>query len=609
MLPATKQKILQLQKTARSAKSKTAIRAMLELSELYNKERHKNAFAYARQALAAAIKSDEKNFIARAHLILAVYFCRVRTDYITSLNHCEKALHFKSALETRRELSEVFKVMGINYYYLTELQKAQENYRNALDILLSIADKTNEELKDIADLYYNLAILNRTKQNIHLRKEYLEQALKYYQQLNNSTGIARCYDGIAVYYYYFENYKRALENLLTALKLFEEAKDVEGIYLTCNNIGTLKIKMGKFQQGLTYLHKSLQLRKKGRNPVSVAISHINIGNALSEKKKFTEALIHLKQAETILRKTKSKVELATLLSNMSFCYKHLKQYEQALTCEIEFGQLREELHRYEMEKAYNDTIVRYDVELTEKNALIDRLKNFELASYIHRLEMSNAELKQFAHAASHDLKEPLRTISSFVKLLEKHPGNKIDSTGKEYLNYIAGATHRLDGLVKDILNLSKINLSETPLTEVDLNVIFKEVVMSIATLVGERKVAFKCGPLPSVIADPGQMFQLFQNLIVNGIKYNESKQPLIKISARKTGTEVILSFADNGIGISEEYRSKVFELFQRLHPREKYSGTGIGLTLCKKIVDRHRGKIWVEKNKPKGSVFKVALPQ
>jgi signal transduction histidine kinase len=609
MLPAKNKKIAQLRNTARTGRGKNAIHALLDLSEHYNKERDKLSFTYARQALETAIKTDEKTLIARAHLALAIYFCRQRTDYTTSLNHCEKALHFKSTFETKRELSEVFKTMGVNYYYLADVQKAQESYSNALDILLSLADKTKEELKDIADLYYNLAILNRKKENIHLRKEYLEQAQKYYQQIENRSGIGRCYDGIAVYYFYVENYKKALDNLQTALAIFEEIKDTEGQYLTFNNIGTLKIKLGKFQEGIDYLNRSLQLRKKGRNPVSIAISYINIGSALSEKKKYSEALENLKEAEKILRKAKSKTELASLLSGMSICYRQLKQFEKALACETEFGALREELHRYEMEKAYNDTIQRYDIELTEKNAVIDRLKNFELASYIHRLEMSNTELKQFAHAASHDLKEPLRTISSFVSLLEKHLGNKIDTTAKEYLHYITGATYRMDDLVKDILNLSKINLSEAPLTEVDLNAIFKEVVLSIAALIGEKNVHFTCGKLPSIIADRSQMFQLFQNLIVNGIKYNESAQPHIKISARKTATQVVLSFADNGIGIAEEYRNKVFELFQRLHPREKYSGTGIGLTLCKKIVDRHRGKIWVEKNKPNGSVFKIALPQ
>ncbi|HLP21831.1 MAG TPA: tetratricopeptide repeat protein, partial [Chitinophagales bacterium] len=453
MAPAKNKKLDQLRKTARVTEGSAAIRAMLQLSEHYNRERDKSAFTYARQALQLAIKADDKQLIAKAHLQLAIYFCRLRNDYTTSLTCCEKALQFKPTPENRRDVAEVFKTMGVNYFYLTELQKAQESYQNALNILLAYTDKTHPELKDIADLYYNLAILNRRKENIHLRKENLEKALQYYQQIDNYNGIARCHDGIAVYYFYQKNYRQALAKLNAALAMFEQIQDTEGIYLTCNNIGTLKIKQGKFQEGLDYLHRSLALRKKGRNPVSIAISYINIGNAHSDKKKYKEALENLKQAEIILRKSNSKTELAALLRAMSLCYKNMRQFEKALTYGTEYARLREELHRHEMEKAYNDTIVRHDVELAEKNATIDRLKNFELASYIHRFEMSNNELKQFANAASHDLKEPLRTISSFVHLLEKHSGHKLDATGKEYLKYITGATHRLDGLVKDILSL------------------------------------------------------------------------------------------------------------------------------------------------------------
>ena len=602
-------KLDQLRKTVRTGNTGSVVRALLQLSEHHNRERNKQAFTYARKALQLAIKTDDKAMIAKAHLQLAIYFCRLRNDYTTSLNHCEKALYFKNTFEKHRDLSEIFKTMGVNYYYLTELQKSQESYKNALDLLLSNQDKSNEELKYIADLYYNLAILNRRPENIHLRKENLEKALAFYDEINYSNGVARCYDGMAVYYFYQKDYKQALARMKAALEKFEQINDTEGIYLTCNNIGTLKIQQGKFEEGLSYLHRSLDLRKKGRNPVSIAISYINIGNALSDRKRYKEALTNLKHAEKILRNTKSKIELATLLSAMSKCYECMEQYEKALACQTEYASLREDLHRHEMEKAYNDTIVRYDVELAEKNAVIDRLRNFELASYIHRFEMSNNELKQFANAASHDLKEPLRTISSFVNLLEKHLKKNADPTTVEYLNFITGATHRLDGLVKDMLSLSKIDFSETPLTEVDLNNTFTAVIESISAWLNERNATVKTGKLPVIIADRMQMFQLFQNLIVNAVKYNESKDPHVKISARKNKKQVHLSFADNGIGIPDEYHKKVFELFQRLHPREKYSGTGLGLTLSKKIVTRHRGKIWVEKNKPSGTIFHVTIPQ
>lgn len=589
-------------------KNHSSPEVLLDLSLVQNQKRSKEALKTATKALEIAVKEDRKDLMARAHLQLAIYFCRTRTNPITSLRHCDKAIKLSANFKSKRELAEVFKTMGVDYYYLSDLPKAQDNYKNALDILLSVAARTNDEIRDIADIYYNLAILNKTPNTLHLRKEYLEQSQGFYRQINSRNGVARCYDGMAVYYFYSGDTKKAFEKSQKALKIFEEEKDAEGIYLACNNLGTLKIQEGKFDEGLVYLNRSLELRKRAGNPVPVAISHINIGSAYLQRKKYKEALKQLSLAEKILRKTKSKIELASLLLSMSECYRQLKDFHRALTCMEEYTTLREELHRYEIEKAYSDSSTHYDIELSEKDAQIDRLKNFELASYIHRLEMSNNELRQFAHAASHDLKEPLRTIISFVNLLEKHCDNKIDDTGRDYLYYILNASKRLDILVKDLLELSRINLSEIPFSEVNLNAVFEEVKKSLSVYLEERKVKLTASKLPIIKGDRSQMFQLFQNIIVNGIKYNENAAPEMKIKCVIADSHIKLSFADNGIGIPEEYQHKIFEIFQRLHPREKYSGTGVGLTICKRIVDRHHGKIWFEKNKRGGTVFYVQLP-
>ncbi len=609
MSQLTAKKIVELRKVGRSANNGDATLALLQLSNHYNQLHSKLGLAYATQALERAIRLDEKDLMGEAHLHLAVYFCRTQADYVTSLSHCQKALKFKTSFKKRRRLAEVFKTIGVNYHYLGKIQLAQENYKNALEILLSISEKTRDEVKDVADLYYNLAILNRSLETLHLRKEYLEEAQKFYNQVKFKAGLGRCFDGMTVYHFFAGNKKKAMEQFEKALEIFRRQKDKSGIYLSYNNIGTLKIKSGEFEEGLEFLEKSLQLRKLSRMPLSVAISHINIGNALMDKKRFKDALPHLKAAESILRKTESRIELASLLNALARCYANLKQFEDAFATQKKFIDLQAELHRYELDKAYNDTSARYDVELLEKNATIDRLQNFEIASYIHRLEISNEELRQFAHAASHDLKEPLRTITSFVNLLEKHCERKIDDTGRDYLNYILSGTRRLDVLVKDLLNLSRINLSETPFAEVDLNAVFKDVVSSLATVIAERKVVLNCAKLPIISADKTQMYQLFLNLIGNAIKYNESDKPQIKISVEREAAHINLSFADNGIGIGEQYQEKVFDIFQRLHPREKYSGTGIGLTICKRIVDRHRGKIWIESKQGKGSVFYVSLPE
>lgn len=582
--------------------------ALVQLSEHYNRKRSKIALSYAKRALERAVSLNNQALIAKAHIQLATYFSRTRTDYFASMKHCEKALSLQAHITSKRDLADVFKVTGINYHYIGDINRAQHNYMTALDIMLNVSQRSKDETKDIADLYYNLAILNKGEDANELRRTYIEQAQKYYADINNLNGLARCADGMAVYWFYANDYKQSLTEMERALSIFMQIKDNEGIYLTYNNIGTLKIQEGHFEEGLDYLHKSLKLRKESGNPVSIAISYINIGNAWIDKKKYKEALTYLRKAEVLLRQAENRVQLSALMQSMSKCYDALGQHRKAYKAIVEYAEYRDSLHRFELKKAYADTKLQYDIELMERDALIDRLQNFEIASYIHKLEISNNELKQFAHIASHDLKEPLRTITGFANLLEKGYKDQLDEQAVEYIKYITTGAKRLNELVKDILNLSRINTVEQSLGQVNLNDVVKEVQSHIKTLIGERNAVVKASKLPTLHADKTQMFQLFLNLIVNGIKYNNSDKPTIHIKCTREGSNYRLCFIDNGIGIPDEYRDKVFEIFQRLHDRAEYSGTGIGLTLCKKIVDRHKGKIWIEKNQPHGSIFIVQLP-
>jgi len=601
--------IKQLQVQVRNANPATSVEALLQLSKHYNSSKSKSAFNYASKALQKAAKYKLLPQQLSANLELAKYYYHTATEYVVSMKYCEQAKTLITPQTPNHDLAEIYKVTGVNYHYLGEINKAQQNYLSSLDILLSINGSSYDDIKDIADLYYNLAILNRSHEASDLRKQYIDRAFQYYSKIDFPTGMARCADGLAIYYYYKNDFRAALEKLLVAIEIYKQIGNDQGIYMTCNNIGTLKIEMGHFDEGMKYLHQSLQLRKKTGNTVAVAIAYINIGtNWLEKKKEYKKALTYLKRGEKLLVEANSKVEQAPLLQAMGNCYAGLGNHKKAYGAMLNYIKLREELHKFELQKAYSDTKLRYDVELIEKDAIIDRLQNFEIATYIHRLEMSNNELRQFAHAVSHDLKEPLRTITGFSNLLEKKYKGKLDEQGHEYINYITTGATRLNDLVKDILDLSNINVTESTFVNVDLNKIFADVVKQMQPLIKQKNAAVTTGKLPIVHADKVQMHRLFTNIITNGINYNNSKMPQVKINSVKDGRYYKISFTDNGIGIPEQYRDKVFEIFQRLHHRENYNGTGMGLTVCKKIVDRHLGKIWVQENKPQGSVFYVSLP-
>ncbi len=224
------------------------------------------------------------------------------------------------------------------------------------------------------------------------------------------------------------------------------------------------------------------------------------------------------------------------------------------------------------------------------------------------LERSNQELERFAYIASHDLKEPLRTISGFASLLQARYKDKLDGTADEFIDFIMSGTSRMGQLIDDLLAYSRITAGTEKFESVDLNKILVRSISNLTVVIESTKAKITHDPLPTLIARDIQMEQLFQNLISNGIKFHGESPPHVHISSQKSKRKWVISFQDNGIGISDEDRPKIFEMFYRLHGRSDYSGTGIGLAICRKIVEMHEGEIWVESRPGKGSVFYFSIP-
>ncbi|ARJ64269.1 PAS domain-containing sensor histidine kinase [Magnetospirillum sp. ME-1] len=226
------------------------------------------------------------------------------------------------------------------------------------------------------------------------------------------------------------------------------------------------------------------------------------------------------------------------------------------------------------------------------------------------LARSNADLEQFAFIASHDLREPLRMVSAYMGLLERRFGPVIGDEGAQYVAYAKEGAQRMDRLVLDLLEYSRVGRMEEALELVSLDRVLDGVLADLSPAMGE------CGarierplPLPTLPAIPGEMAQLLQNLIGNSLKYREpSRSPVIRVTARRDGTQWVVEVGDNGIGIAPEYRERIFRIFQRLHTRDRFEGTGIGLAICKRIVERHGGRIWVDSVVGEGAVFSFTLP-
>lgn len=236
------------------------------------------------------------------------------------------------------------------------------------------------------------------------------------------------------------------------------------------------------------------------------------------------------------------------------------------------------------------------------------IKARELERSNEALQQSNEELEQFAYVVSHDLQEPLRMISSYTGLLERRLKSKLDNDAKEFMNFLMEGAIRMQTLIRDLLKYSRINTERKPFVRQNLKTVLDQVLSNLNLQVRETKATIKCNSLPNVMCDSFQMERLFQNLISNAIKYCKGKPEINISSARKNGAWII-SIRDNGIGIDPEFKERIFGIFQRLHKRDEYSGTGIGLAICKKIVEKHGGSIWVDSVPGKGSTFHFTLPE
>lgn len=231
----------------------------------------------------------------------------------------------------------------------------------------------------------------------------------------------------------------------------------------------------------------------------------------------------------------------------------------------------------------------------------------ELAERAKELERSNMELQQFAYVASHDLQEPLRTISSFTQLLAKRYQDKLDDKAREFINFAVDGCKRMQTLINDLLAFSRVGTQGKTLVPVRCDGALDRVLKSLKSAIDESGAAITREPLPVVLGDEIQLCQLFQNLIGNGIKFRNKGVPKIHISAARNGSGWKISFRDNGIGIAPEHSDRIFVIFQRLHTKMQYPGTGIGLAICKKIAERHGGRIWVEPTEGGGSTFFFTL--
>ncbi len=554
-------------------------------------------------------KADEdKALMCEIRLQQCVYDNHITSRYMESNRYAFDCLDLARETGNFSMEANALRMMGVNFNFLGELSKARQAYDEGVRILEAQADLADSDKAILAGLYFNIVTLYRDFELDESRLQYIDKAYKLFSDIGNKQGVARCYISYANNYPGIKGTRAAIDYQQKAQHIFKEIGDNRGLGNCLVNMGFLTCDLDRnFEEGMQMLQEGIALLSKSGSSFYVINGYFNMVCALRLQGRYDEAIEYLKKIDDAANASQSRMNKANLYEEWANVLEMKGDYEQALDYYKRYREEKEKTYQFDKTSAVSDMRMSFELEERKKEAEALKKKNEEIEAYARKLEISNFELKQFAHVASHDLKEPLRMVTLYMQMLEKHAAGKLGKEELEYLYFAREGATRMYNLIESLLALSNIN-PEVKKEVVDLNKVYQETIEFLQPEIDKKQMKINCGVLPKVNANRAHMLQLFENLISNAIKYNSGAAPVLEISSLKSDTNFYFSFCDNGIGIKQKYREKVFEVFQRLHSRNEYSGTGIGLTVCKKIVEHLHGRIWIEDGKDGGSCVKFTIP-
>lgn len=583
--------------------------ALLEEFELEKRERNKNVAHLGIEAYRLAKETGDSRQMLKAATALSHYYTEITSDFHKAVKIINEFLPYLDDFTDCIDKAEFYRRLGLNHDFLGEQVKAKEAYDHSIRLIENTGIHTPQAVLTLARSLFNLSIIYGSLSLENLSEEYLKRAYKYFTEADYKPGIARCYISFGVALY---EKKGEIEETLSyyrkAAALALELNDDPPYCIAMGNIGIVNAESGNFEEAISAATDALTVATKGVNKGFQLSIHRQLGRIYQLKKDYATSNHYFAEGEKLF------IEMGAAVDHMEF-YRYWSEtlaamgnHSEAYEKLSKFVNNQDTLHKTNREVAVNDAMLRFQLEEGKKEQELLRKKNEEIELYARKLEISNSELNQFAHVASHDMKEPLRMVTNYSQLLKKSLNGHLKAEQQEYLDYVNDGAKRMVKVINSLLDLSKINASVKP-EPCNLNEILDEVKQNLQLQVSERKAVIFSTKLPEITADKTHMLQLLQNLIGNALKYNKSVTPTVAIEHYETDNHHHFSISDNGIGIEKEYREKVFAIFQRLHERGQYDGNGIGLSICRKIVNNLAGNIWVEDSMLGGSKFCFTLPK
>lgn len=502
----------------------------------------------------------------------------------------------------------------------------------------------------------NIAVVSAARSNYKIGMQYFLQALERAEQLGYRPEVSRILINIGTIYAHLFNYTDALQRYLRVLDEYNDVLDIRTRIVLHNNLGLIYGRTEEPTKAQRKFERALSLARTADYPGLAAMAHAQLGRLALREERYDQARIHAKAAARIYERlpdaagrqinylnlgelsrhendpdtAERYIELGIRASReledetneqrglqlMSNLLRDRNDYKRALEYQERHSRLQEEFNRIQRNRQFLDLEIRHAIreqkqqiaQLTRENQYQAQLlrQSDQIGRQNDELRRANEDLRQFAYIASHDLKEPLRMIGSYTQLIERLYGREERSA--DYFGYVREGVTRMNKLLDALLKYATIGNAEIEREGVDLNLIVEICMFNLKVRIEETGASISSEPLPVVQGEQSLLIQLFQNLISNALKFMpEDRAPVITITATEVEGFHHICVADNGIGIAPEYQERIFEIFQRLHARSKFEGTGIGLAICQRIVEKHGGDIWLVSQPEEGTSFYFSI--
>jgi len=579
------------------------IEALYYLGKAYRRAENYNLAIAKLEALIELTAHTGSPFLDKAYFELSKSYQAIG-DFENAYKNQLKCLELREEKQDSSGQMRCYYQLGTIFYYQDNFDLALQYYENTKDLAEKIHDKKY--------LYNSLGALGSTYQSMgDLQKSlsYSKKALALATEMNYPTGLAYTYANLGEYYFGLMRFDSAETCIRQSLRLSETIRDNSLKAAVLRILGKIHLQTGNPKAGLACLDSSLFLAKKYDYTSRILEVYLDMADAYEATNhpemcgQYLKSYIRLK--DSIVNES-----LAQELGKIQTKYEVLKREKEIAVKDSKIEQLYRKVLIGSV--AFLLLLLVVIGISYRRQSKINRLlesKTREIEEQNKKLARSNAELQQFAYIASHDLKEPLRNIGSFASLIRRRYADQMNEECLEFFSYIQNGVARMYQLLNDVLSFSRLDYEDHQTQLVNPKEIIEETIFKLSTQIQDKNAVILVGSMPEIHANPVHLGQLFQNLISNGLKFSNGKSPEIKVFCRKTpDNQYVFSVQDNGIGIHMKYKDKIFEMFQRLEKQNGQEGTGVGLAICKKIVDQYGGKIWVRSKPQQGATFFFAFP-